>query len=37
VPWCYARAGASGVALHLALKPGNFGAEDFFTRAFAQP
>jgi uncharacterized protein YgbK (DUF1537 family) len=37
VPWCYARDGANGVALHLALKSGNFGADDFFTRAFAQP
>ena len=37
VPWCYARAGANGAALHLALKSGNFGAEDFFTKAFAQP
>ena len=37
VPWCHARAEASGVGLHLALKSGNFVAEDFFTRAFAQP
>ena len=37
VPWCYARAGASVVALHVALKSGNFGAEDFFTRAFGRP
>ena len=36
VPWCYARAGANGAALHLALKSGNFGSEDFFTKAFAQ-
>jgi len=36
VPWCYARAGANGAALHLALKSGNFGSQDFFTKAFAQ-
>jgi uncharacterized protein YgbK (DUF1537 family) len=35
VPWCYARMdSAPAVGLHLALKSGNFGAEDFFTRAF---
>lgn len=34
VPWCYAHA-APGVALHLALKSGNFGADDFFIRSFA--
>ncbi len=32
VPWCHAQAGA--VTLHLALKSGNFGGPDFFTRAF---
>lgn len=35
VPWCHAAspvAGANG--LHIALKSGNFGAHDFFTRAF---
>ena len=32
VPWCYARAGE--VPLHVALKSGNFGGRDFFTRAF---
>jgi uncharacterized protein YgbK (DUF1537 family) len=35
VPWCHARspfAGAEG--LHLALKSGNFGTADFFTKAF---
>jgi 3-dehydrotetronate 4-kinase len=32
VPWCH----ASRPQLHLALKSGNFGAADFFTRAFAQ-
>jgi uncharacterized protein YgbK (DUF1537 family) len=30
VPWCHAQA----PGLHLALKSGNFGASDFFTRAF---
>ncbi len=33
VPWCHAP-GPGGRGLHLALKSGNFGAEDFFTRAF---
>ncbi|HRD96987.1 MAG TPA: four-carbon acid sugar kinase family protein [Rubrivivax sp.] len=32
VPWCFAQAGPA--ALHLALKSGNFGGPDFFTRAF---
>ena len=31
VPWCHAQA----QRLHLALKSGNFGGTDFFTRAFA--
>ncbi|HEV8502674.1 MAG TPA: 3-oxo-tetronate kinase [Casimicrobiaceae bacterium] len=36
VPWCFATPGAARHAgLHLALKSGNFGADDFFTRAFA--
>jgi uncharacterized protein YgbK (DUF1537 family) len=30
VPWCHAREGG----LHLALKSGNFGSDDFFTKAF---
>jgi uncharacterized protein YgbK (DUF1537 family) len=35
VPWCYARADAAGgPSLHLALKSGNFGSDDFFTRAW---
>jgi uncharacterized protein YgbK (DUF1537 family) len=37
VPWCYApswQAGDGG--LHIALKSGNFGARDFFSRAFDQ-
>jgi len=32
VPWCHARADAAGV--HIALKSGNFGGDDFFTKAF---
>jgi uncharacterized protein YgbK (DUF1537 family) len=36
VPWCYARTHAApSVDLHLALKSGNFGADDFFTKAFS--
>jgi 3-dehydrotetronate 4-kinase len=31
VPWCH----AAVPGLHLALKSGNFGGPDFFTRAFA--
>ncbi|MFA4912161.1 MAG: 3-oxo-tetronate kinase [Burkholderiaceae bacterium] len=35
VPWCHARsAHAQPGALHIALKSGNFGTDDFFTRAF---
>jgi uncharacterized protein YgbK (DUF1537 family) len=33
VPWCYAQTG-SGAGVHLALKSGNFGADDFFAKAF---
>jgi uncharacterized protein YgbK (DUF1537 family) len=33
VPWCHATRGR-GDGLHLALKSGNFGAPDFFSRAF---
>jgi uncharacterized protein YgbK (DUF1537 family) len=36
VPWCHARAEGSGRGLHLALKSGNFGGTDFFTRAFRE-
>lgn len=32
VPWCHAQ--ALGQGLHLTLKSGNFGGDDFFTRAF---
>ncbi len=36
VPWCHASAQAAGGAgLRLALKSGNFGTDDFFTKAFA--
>ena len=35
VPWCHAPAEAAGGAgLHIALKSGNFGTDDFFTKAF---
>jgi len=35
VPWCHARsAAAGGAGLHIALKSGNFGADDFFSKAF---
>ncbi len=39
VPWCHAAEGAAtpgSGGLHLALKSGNFGSDDFFTKAFAQ-
>jgi 3-dehydrotetronate 4-kinase len=35
VPWCWGK-DAADQALHLALKSGNFGADDFFAKAFAQ-
>lgn len=34
VPWCHAQAEAFGRGLHLALKSGNFGSTDFFSKAF---
>ena len=34
VPWCHADATACNAQLHLALKSGNFGGEDFFHKAF---
>ena len=35
VPWCHAAAAAArGEGLHVALKSGNFGGTDFFSRAF---
>ena len=36
VPWCHAEAQACGQPVHLALKSGNFGSTDFFTKAFGQ-
>jgi uncharacterized protein YgbK (DUF1537 family) len=35
VPWCHAESRASDGGRHLALKAGNCGGDDFFTRAFA--
>lgn len=35
VPWCFARTSVDGSTVHVALKSGNFGGEDFFTRAFS--
>lgn len=36
VPWCHAHTPAAGGAgIRIALKSGNFGTEDFFTKAFA--
>ena len=36
VPWCHAMSDtAPGTGLHLTLKSGNFGTDDFFTKAFA--
>lgn len=34
VPWCHAVSALAPQGLHIALKSGNFGGEDFFTRAF---
>ncbi|MBB3180536.1 3-oxo-tetronate kinase [Variovorax sp. Sphag1AA] len=35
VPWCHARSDAvGGAGLHIALKSGNFGTDDFFSKAF---
>lgn len=35
VPWCHAMSDAAdGVGLHIALKSGNFGSDDFFSKAF---
>jgi uncharacterized protein YgbK (DUF1537 family) len=36
VPWCHAHSAGVGEGMHLTLKSGNFGAEDFFHRAFVQ-
>jgi uncharacterized protein YgbK (DUF1537 family) len=36
VPWCFAEThDTPGVPMHLALKSGNFGTDDFFSKAFA--
>ncbi len=36
VPWCHAHSDAAPVSgLHLTLKSGNFGTDDFFSKAFA--
>ena len=36
VPWCHASSEVAGAqGLHLALKSGNFGTDDFFSKAFA--
>ena len=35
VPWCWGR-DAAGRPLHVTLKSGKFGADDFFAKAFAQ-
>jgi uncharacterized protein YgbK (DUF1537 family) len=37
VPWCHAATPARAAGLHLALKSGNFGGADFFSRAFELP
>ena len=36
VPWCHAGSPLANGGLHVALKSGNFGTEDFFSKAFAQ-
>ncbi len=37
VPWCHAQSeAASPQGLHLALKSGNFGTDDFFSKAFTR-
>jgi len=35
VPWCYAQPAIAPGGLHLALKSGNFGTDDFFSKAFS--
>ena len=34
VPWCHAALPGRQQAIHIALKSGNFGSDDFFTKAF---
>ncbi|MEO8012560.1 MAG: 3-oxo-tetronate kinase [Polaromonas sp.] len=37
VPWCHAQTNAAGIdGLHLTLKSGNFGTDDFFSKAFTR-
>nr|WP_089400626.1 3-oxo-tetronate kinase [Noviherbaspirillum humi] len=36
VPWCFAHSLAADSGVHIALKSGNFGTVDFFSKAFAQ-
>jgi len=36
VPWCFAESQDGLAPLHLALKSGNFGTDDFFSKAFAR-
>lgn len=37
VPWCHAQSDAADAkGLHLTLKSGNFGSDDFFTKAFTR-
>ncbi|NMM80439.1 hypothetical protein B2J86_05765 [Acidovorax sp. SRB_14] len=35
VPWCHAYCDGAPDGMHIALKSGNFGGEEFFTKAFA--
>jgi uncharacterized protein YgbK (DUF1537 family) len=37
VPWCHAHSDAAPEGgLHITLKSGNFGSDDFFSKAFAE-
>jgi len=36
VPWCFANTGIDTDGLHITLKSGNFGSDDFFVKAFDQ-
>ncbi len=36
VPWCHAERTDAGRGVHLALKSGNFGSVDFYSKAFAR-
>jgi uncharacterized protein YgbK (DUF1537 family) len=35
VPWCHARSVALDCNVHIALKSGNFGNNDFFAKALS--